>query len=80
MDERRQLWRVGQVECVMMSCCTGAELQLRRVRLNGDGTEAPESDIFMRELYPTRSDLHERARSLEIDYRERARDRSRQVS
>ena len=51
--DERQLWRVGEVECVMISCCSGAELQLRRP----DG-------ILLRELYPTKSDLYERARNL----------------
>ena len=38
-DEERQLWRVGDLECVMISCCAGAELQLRQVRLKPDTTE-----------------------------------------
>ena len=60
-DERR-LWRIGEVECVMISCCSGAELQVRRV--------APTNDcIVLRELYPTKSDLYERARMLEHEYR-----------
>ncbi len=50
-DEERQLWRIGEVSCVMISCCAGAELQLRR----GD-------DIELREMYPMKSDLYERAR------------------
>jgi len=37
----------------MVSCCSGAELQLRR---NGE--------IVLRELYPLKSDLYERAREL----------------
>ena len=49
----RELWRVGDVGCWMISCCSGAELQLRR----GD-------TIALRELYPTKSDLYERARLL----------------
>ena len=52
-DEERQLWRIGEVSCVMISCCAGAELQLRR----GD-------DIELREMYPMKSDLYERARDL----------------
>ena len=48
-----QLWQIGAVQCVMVSCCTGAELQLRE-----DG------EIVFRELYPTKSDLYERARNL----------------
>jgi len=45
------------VECVMVSCCAGAELQVR------DGDE-----IVLRELYPMKSDLYERARDLKIAY------------
>jgi len=52
-QDERQLWQVGDVECVMISCCSGAELQMRR----GDA-------IIVRELYPTKSDLYERARAL----------------
>ena len=58
----RELWRLatetGPIVCVMISCCSGAELQVR----------AGER-ILLRELYPTKSDLYERARSLEADYR-----------
>jgi hypothetical protein len=53
MDEERRLWRIDDVECVMRSCCSGAELQLRRG-----------SAIVLRELYPAKSDLYERARAL----------------
>jgi len=31
-SDERQLWRLGDLECVMISCCAGAELQLRQVR------------------------------------------------
>ena len=55
-DEERVLWQNGGVECVMVSCCSGAELQLRR------GEE-----IILRELYPTKSDLYERANTLRRD-------------
>jgi hypothetical protein len=41
----------------MISCCSGAELQVRR----GDA-------IVLRELYPTKSDLYERARDLRREY------------
>jgi hypothetical protein len=62
MEDDRELWRLTtetqSIVCVMISCCSGAELQLR------DGDE-----ILLRELYPTKSDLYERARSLEADYR-----------
>jgi hypothetical protein len=53
IDEERQLWRVGNLECVMISCCSGAELQLRRG-----------GAIVLREMYPMKSDLYERARDL----------------
>ena len=57
-DEERQLWRIGDLACVMISCCAGAELQLRR----GD-------DIVLREMYPMKSDLYERARDLRVEQR-----------
>lgn len=41
----------------MVSCCTGAELQVRRG-----------ADVVLRELYPTRSDLYERARDIRREY------------
>jgi len=56
-DEERELWRAGDLQCVLISCCSGAELQLRR----GD-------DIVLRELYPTKSDLYERARDLKTEH------------
>jgi hypothetical protein len=56
-DEERQLWQEGDIECVMVSCCAGAELQLR--------TRA--SEIVLRELYPSKSDLYERARTLRAE-------------
>ena len=40
-------------ECVMISCCAGAELQLRRA-----------GEITLRELYPDKPALYERARQL----------------
>ena len=57
-QDERELWRFGDLECVMISCCTGAELQVRR------GEE-----IVLRELYPTKSDLYERANDLKREYR-----------
>jgi hypothetical protein len=51
--------------CVMISCCAGAELQLRV----GD-------EIVLRELYPDRASLYERAADLrthEDGTRERVR-------
>jgi hypothetical protein len=52
-QDERQLWQIGDAECVMISCCSGAELQMRRG-----------GAIVLRELYPTKSDLYERAREL----------------
>ncbi len=68
----------------MRSCCSGAELQVWRVdaepgRADADGLRRPVSRprvdwdsavIELRELYPTRSDVYERARALETAYRE----------
>jgi hypothetical protein len=59
-QDERELWRKGDVSCVMISCCAGAELQLLEA-----GT------IVLRELYPTKSDLYERARELERERTER---------
>ena len=56
-DEERQLWRIGDLECVMISCCTGAELQMRRA-----------GEIVLREMYPMKSDLYERARELKREH------------
>jgi len=61
-DEERQLWSTGGLECVMISCCSGAELQLRRVRAPGD------FEIVLREMYPMKSDLYERARDLQREH------------
>jgi hypothetical protein len=70
-DDDRELWRIGDIACVMVSCCSGAELQLRQVRLSPDavGTRDADFSIVLRELYPTKSDLYERARDLEAEYR-----------
>mgnify|MGYP001173171261 CR=1 FL=1 len=43
------------VACIMVSCCSGAELQVR----NGD-------TILLRELYPDKPTLYERAEQLRI--------------
>ena len=67
-DEERQLWQVGDLECVMISCCSGAELQVRRVRLKPDTTNESAGEIVQRELYPTKSDLYERARDLQAQH------------
>ena len=56
-DEERQLWRIGELECVMISCCTGAELQMRRA-----------GEIVLREMYPMKSDLYDRARDLRLEH------------
>jgi hypothetical protein len=56
-DETREIWRVGDTACLLISCCAGAELQIRRG-----------GAIVLRELYPTRSDLYERARDLKAEY------------
>ena len=47
----------------MVSCCSGAELQIRKTH----DTQADEA-IVLRELYPTKSDLYERARELAAEY------------
>jgi len=56
-NDERVLWTTDDVECVLISCCSGAELQVRRVG-------AKDGEILLRELYPTKSDLYERAREL----------------
>ena len=60
-SDERVLWTGDGLECVMISCCSGAELQVRRA---GSGTDGK---ILLRELYPTKSDLYERARELRND-------------
>ncbi len=54
-NDERELWRHGDVACVMVSCCSGAELQVRK-----------DAEIVLRELYPMKSDLYERAKALEL--------------
>ena len=61
-EDERQLWTLGDLQCVMNSCCSGAELQLRRADV-----------IILREMYPMKSDLYERARELKREHEERAR-------
>lgn len=56
-DEERELWRIGEVSCVLISCCAGAELQVRNAET-----------VLMRELYPMKSDLYERASILKTEY------------
>ena len=57
--DETELWREpeGNTACVMISCCSGAELQIRR------GEE-----IVMRELYPDKPTLYERATELRRTY------------
>ena len=57
-DEDLELWRVGDVHCTMVSCCSGAELQVCR-----------HDQVLLRELYPSKSDLYARARELRDEYR-----------
>jgi hypothetical protein len=58
------LWEVSSGDittlCVMVSCCAGAELQVLR-STHGD------EQIVLRELYPDRSSLYERARELQTE-------------
>ena len=58
------LWAVEQgdvtTSCVMVSCCAGAELQVVRA-VHGD------EQIVLRELYPDRSSLYDRARELQVE-------------
>jgi hypothetical protein len=62
MTGDRELWRLdtngGAVSCWMITCCAGAELRV----MEGDA-------IAVRELYPMKSDVYERARALEAQYR-----------
>ena len=62
MNDEHELWRLGNVVCVMISCCSGAELQLRDLRHDTN------AGILLRELYPMKSDLYERARMLKTEY------------
>ena len=45
----------------MVSCCAGAELQVVR------STPAGDEQIVLRELYPDRDSLYERARELRTE-------------
>lgn len=60
----RRLWQIGDVECWMITCCAGAELRVNR----GD-------EMLVRELYPTKSDLYERANALRVEFTAGAGDR-----
>lgn len=61
----RLIWRLdtptGEIRCHMLTCCSGAELQIVE---NGD--------IVVRELYPEKSDLYERAQMLKAGYGRRS--------
>jgi len=69
MNDDRELWRLkgdaGSIACWMITCCGGAELQV----IEGE-------TIVLRELYPMKSDLYERARALESEYRARSNHRN----
>jgi hypothetical protein len=58
------LWELSNgdtvTSCVMVSCCGGAELQVLR---QTGGSE----EIILRELYPDRSSVYERARELQTE-------------
>lgn len=56
----------GVTACVMVSCCAGAELQVVRSTRTGD------EEIVLRELYPDRDSLYERARALRVEMAEMA--------
>jgi hypothetical protein len=63
--DHQMLWELPADEetivCVMVSCCAGAELQVLR------STAAGEERIILRELYPDRDSLYERARELRLE-------------
>jgi hypothetical protein len=60
------LWTISSDDatttCVMVSCCGGAELQIVRAAQGGE-------EIVLRELYPDRDSLYERARELREETR-----------
>ena len=60
-NDEHVLWETDGVSCVMVSCCAGAELQVRR-------RDGHNHEILLRELYPMKSDLYERARALALEY------------
>jgi hypothetical protein len=61
----RVLWEISAggstTSCIMVSCCGGAELQIVRAR-HGD------EQIVLRELYPDRASVYERARELQAEW------------
>jgi hypothetical protein len=70
-NDHRELWRHHDRQCVMISCCAGAELQVRRIAATRVQPGEPDGDdILLRELYPTKSDLYERARMLLLEYQQ----------
>ena len=69
--DERLLWKRETIECVMISCCAGAELQLRRRVIShepGAAAAGDDFEILLRELYPTKSDLYERSSALALEY------------
>jgi hypothetical protein len=68
------LWVHGNLECAMISCCAGAELQLRQI----PDDSSPDREIVLRELYPSKSDLYERSRLLELKVKADAAERPQQ--
>jgi hypothetical protein len=63
-DGDRLLWRLGDVECWMIACCAGAELRVSRA-----------DEMLVRELYPAKPDLYERAKALREEFTTAAADR-----
>ena len=65
MSDHHVLWEVSgedaTTSCIMVSCCSGAELRIVRTRSGDD-------DVVLRELYPDRSSLYERARELRAEW------------
>jgi hypothetical protein len=63
--DQQILWELPEEKsttaCVMVSCCAGAELQMVRFTASG------EEHIILRELYPDRDSLYERARDLRAE-------------
>ena len=64
-DEERQLWSFGVLTCVLISCGGGAVRQLRRARSD---SEPGDREIILREMYPMKSDLYDRARDLRAQH------------
>jgi len=64
-NDERQLWRHGSYSCVMVSCCAGAELQVRQTV-----PERNDEEILLRELYPTKSTTVRTCHELAADIQE----------